>query len=233
MLNSGDDVNGLGNEIRRSVAKTYHWTNFLPEEISPVAVSESELELLCGRYKGGPDEVVSLRREKNYLVENINGGNAIYCFPIAKDSIIFTDYNVKGFFKRAADGRAISLQTAFQNQPMSRMGDEEFTPSEYLKAKKYPESKAGFEAMKMNEYQITYLAYEWLNKKPADLQAAKTILELAAAQHPDSAIVYNRWGDYYLQINDVPNAILNYKKVLVLEPHNAQISEIINQLLKP
>ena len=85
----------------------------------------------------------------------------------------------------------------------------------------------------MNEYQITYLAYEWLNKKPADLQAAKTILELAAAQHPDSAIVYNRWGDYYLQINDVPNGILNYKKVLALEPDNAQISETINQLLKP
>ncbi|MBC7605812.1 MAG: serine hydrolase [Burkholderiales bacterium] len=233
MLNSGDDVNGLGKEIRRSVAKTYHWTNFLPEEINPVAISESELELLCGRYKAGPDEVVCLHREKNYLVENINGGNAIYCFPIAKDSIIFTDYNVKGFFKRTADGRAISLQTAFQNQPMSRMGDEEFTPSECLKAKKYVEAKAGFEAMKMNEYQITYLAYEWLNKKPADLQAAKTILELAAEQHPDSAIVYNRWGDYYLQINDVPNAILNYKKVLAIEPDNAQINETINQLLKP
>lgn len=233
MLNSGDDVNGLGKEIRRSVAKTYNWTNFLPDEIKPITLSEVALEQFYGRYRNGPDEVVYLRREKNYLVENINEGSAIYCFPIAKDSIIFTDYNVKGFFKRNAEGKVISLQTAYQNKPMPRMEADEFTPSEFLKAKRYPEAKAGFEAMKMNEYQITYLAYEWLYKKPVDLQAVKTILELATDQHPNSGIVYNRWGDYYVRMKDASNALIYYKKALVLEPENEQTKEMIHQLSKP
>lgn len=31
MLNSGDDQNGIGKEIRRAVAKVYNWTNYFPE----------------------------------------------------------------------------------------------------------------------------------------------------------------------------------------------------------
>jgi hypothetical protein len=68
MLNTGDDVNGLGKEIRRAVAKTYGWKNFLPEEIQPLQLSPTELEHLLAVPQRG-DEVVYIKRENNYLLK--------------------------------------------------------------------------------------------------------------------------------------------------------------------
>ena len=232
MLNSGDDVNGIGKEIRRAVAKVYNWKNFLPEEVQPLTLSSQELDKLTGRYRMGVNEVLYLRRENNYLVENINEGNDIYCFPVSKDTIVFTDFNIKGFFKLNDKGEAKSLQSAWQEKPMPKMLDNEFSPNEYLKQKKYKEAKEAFKAMNLNEYQITFVAYDLLNKKSADLEGAKTILEAAKEQHPNSSIVYSRWGDYYLKTNDRNNAIRSYQKAIELDPNDEESKEILKGLTK-
>lgn len=232
MLNSGDDVNGLGKEIRRAVAKVYNWNNFLPDEIVPIDLTDAELNGFVGRYRMATDEVLYLRKEKNYLIENINEGNDIYCFPISKDTIVFTDYNIKGFFRRNEQGEVTGLQNIYQDQPMQKMKDNEFSPSEYLKLKKYEEAKKAFGAMKMNEYQVTYLAYDLLNKKNWDMNAVKTVLELAQEQHPGSSIVYSRWGDYFLKLNDIPNTIKYYEKALTLDPNDQYIKDWLEKLKK-
>lgn len=230
MLNSGDDVNGLGKEIRRAVAKVYNWNGFLPDEIKPIALSALELESYSGRYRRGPDEVVYIRKEKNYLVENINEGPDIYCFPVAQDTVFFTDFNVKGYFVLNNNGKAVSLQTAWQEKPMVRMKEDEFTPSELLRAKKYEAAKAGLRAMQLNEYQITYLAYDYINKKSPELKAAKAILEVAEEQHPKAGVVFSRWGDYYLKLNDKFRAITSFSKALALDPADTQSLKILNGL---
>lgn len=232
MLNSGDNVNGLGKEIRRAVAKVYDWTNFLPTEIQPISLTDTELDKFVGRYRMATDEVLYLRREKNYLVENINEGNDIYCFPISKDTIVFTDYNIKGFFVRNDKGEIIGLQNIYQEKPMLKMKDDEFSPSEYLTMKKFDEAKKAFGAIKMNEYQITYLAYDLMNKKPLNTDAVKTILDIAIEQHPNSSIVHSRWGDYYLKLNDKPNAIKSYLKALELDPNDEKTKETLENLRK-
>lgn len=232
MLNSGDDVNGLGKEIRRAVAKTYHWTNFLPEEVQPIQLKEQELDEMVGRYRMAANEVLYLKKEQNYLVENINEGNAIYCFPIAKDTIVFTDYNIKGFFKRNEHNEIIGLQNTYQNQPMLKMKSDEFSPNELLKLKRYDEAASAFEAMRMNEYQITYLAYDLMNKKPFNAEEVTTVLNVALKQHAKSSIVYSRWGDFYLKINDKVKAIQNYEKALELDPNDQQTKEALALLLK-
>lgn len=232
MLNSGDDVNGLGKELRRAVAKVYNWTNFLPEEIKPINLTDAELDKAVGRYRMAADEVLYLKKEKNYWVENINEGSDIYCFPVAKDTLIFTDFNITGFFKRNEKGEVIALQNIYQEKPMPKMKADEFSPSEYLRMKKYEEAKKAFGEMKMNEYQITYLAYDLMNKKPLNMEVVKTILDLAVEQHPNSSIVYSRWGDYYLKINDKPNAIKSFQKALSLDPTDQQTKDNLNNLTK-
>ena len=232
MLNSGDDVNGLGKEIRRSVAKIYNWTNFLPKEIEPITIPNIELDKLAGRYKMSSNEVLYLRREKNYLVENINDGNNIYCFPINKDTIVFTDFNIKAGFRKNEKGEVISLQNIYQQQPMPKMKDTEFTANEYLKMKDYNNAKIAFTDLKMNEYQITYLAYDLLNKKPLDTTAVITVLAVAQNQHPKSSIVFSRWGDFYIKLNDKINAIKNYKIAQELDPTDQQTKETLDNLLK-
>jgi len=230
MLNSGDDQNGIGKEIRRSVAKTYHWVNYLPEEIQPIQLPEDTLEKLTGRYRMGVNEVLYLRREKNYLVENINEGKDIYCFPITKDSIVFTDFNVKGYFKFNDKGEAISLQSVWQEKAMPKMKAHEFSPNEYLQQKIYIKAKAAFKAMNLNEYQLTYIAYDLLNKKKFDPEAVKTILEVAVEQHPNSPVVYSRWGDYYIKLNEKKTAIQNYQKALELDPSDEQTKKLVESL---
>ena len=86
--------------------------------------------------------------------------------------------------------------------------------------------------MKMNEYQITYLAYDLMNKKPLNIDAVKTILDVAIEQHPNSSIVYSRWGDYYLKLNDKQNAIKSYQKAIELDPTDQQTKDILNDLTK-
>ena len=232
MLNSGDNQNGIGKEIRRAVAKVYNWTNFLPTEIQPINLPNKELDKFVGRYRMGTDEVLYLQKEKNYLVENINDGFEIYCFPITKDTIVFSDFNIKGFFKRNGNGEVTGLQNIYQEKPMQKMKDNEFSPSEYLKMEKYDEAKKAFAAMKMNEGQITYLAYDLMNRKPLNEKAVRTILDVATEQHPNSSMVFSRWGDFYLKLNDKPNAIKNYQKVLKIDPNDQQTKDTLNGLTK-
>jgi CubicO group peptidase (beta-lactamase class C family) len=232
MLNSGDDFNAFGTELRRSVASVYGWTNFLPPPIKPVKLDNNVLDSYAGRYRKGADEVLTLRREGSYLIETINEGRDIYCFPVANDSIVFTDYNVKGFFARSNDGQVISLRNEYQTemQAMPKMKESEFTPSEHLRAKRYREAKEAFKNLNLNEYQITYLAYDWMNKRPMDADAVKTLLQLAAEQHPASSIVFSRWGDFYKVLGDKQAAARSYKKSLELEPGNKDVIERLQNL---
>jgi tetratricopeptide (TPR) repeat protein len=115
---------------------------------------------------------------------------------------------------------------------MPKMKADEFSPNEYLKMKNYSAAKKGFGNMNMNEYQITYLAYDLLNKKPFDKEAVNTILELATERHPNASIVYSRWGDYYLKLADKSNAIKNYQKALALDPSDQQTKETLDRLIK-
>lgn len=230
MLNSGDDQNGLGKEIRRAVAKVYNWYQFLPEEVKPIKLVASELAKLEGRYRLGPNEVLYLRKENDYLVENINQGRDIYCFPIAKDTLVFTDFNVKGFFKFDEKGNAVSIQSEWQQQASPKMKDSEFTANELVAQGKYAEAKLAFKDLHLNEYQLTYFGYDYLNTKPAKLEAAKMILELAQESFPSSSIIYSRWGDYYLKTNDKKAALTNYQRALELDPSSEELMEIIKKL---
>jgi CubicO group peptidase (beta-lactamase class C family) len=233
MMNSGDDFNAFGVELRRSVAKVYNWNNFLPPTIQPKNQPLQVLKEYEGRYRKGIDEVIYMKQEKNYLVETINEGRNIYCFTTGKDSIVFTDYNIAGFFTRDAKGKVASLRNMYQTQEqaMPKMKDDEFTPSEYLRAKNYAAAKDGFRQMKMNEYQITYLAYDLINKKNWDSMAVKVVLELAEEQNPNSSIVFSRWGDFYIKLKDKQNAIKSYQKALTLDPNDQQTKDALKVIM--
>ncbi|MCU0335383.1 MAG: beta-lactamase family protein [Chitinophagaceae bacterium] len=231
MLNSGDDQNGIGKEIRRAVASVYHWPHFLPDAVQPVRLPAATLDSMAGRYRMGPNEVLYLRRENDYLVERINNGRDIYCFPISADTLVLTDFNVKAFFQRNAQGSISGLQTVWQNQPMPKMGPQEFSANEYLEQGNTEAALQAFGALRLNEYQLTYMAYEALKKKPADYMAARILLQVAEQQHPASAIVQARWGDYHHQQGQKAAAIERYQKALQLDPGDTTVKKTLAALL--
>lgn len=231
MLNTGDDFNGLGKEIRRAIAQTYGWHNFLPTTIQPSKWTKIELERVVGRYRLGPDEVMSLQREGDHLIQVINSGSPIPCFPIAKDSIVLTDFNVKAGFHFDPQGKAISFQSAYQTNAIPRMAEDEFTPTELINAQRFSEAKTLIRTQQLNVYQITYKIYELLNRKPiGNFPAAKMLLELAEEQHPQSAIVFARWGDYYLKMQDRVAAIRAYETANQLDPSDEGVVKVLRGL---
>jgi CubicO group peptidase (beta-lactamase class C family) len=225
MMNKDGNADELGKEIRRAIAKVYNWHNFLPDEFTPVPVAESELIKYEGRYRKGTDEVITFRKEQNYLVQQFNGGEEIYCFPAGKDTFMLTDFFMKGTFVQDDQNNIQSFRVVAFGEPMLKMAANEYAPHELIKSGRLAEAKEGYRQMKLNEYQLTYMAYEFMNRKPKNFPAAQTILELAQEQHPISAIVYARWGDLYGLQDNKAKAIEAYEKALKLEPSDKEIEK--------
>ncbi len=231
MMNNDGGASELGKEIRRAVAQVYQWPGFLPDPITPRPQPESVLAGYVGRFQRGPDEVITFRKEQNYLVETINEGNPIYCFPIARDTIAFSDYPLKAYFHRNASGQVDSVRTEWQQTAMRRLSDNELLPNELIRAGRIAEAVNGYRAMKKGLYDLTYMAYDFTNRRPANLDAAKGILELAQEQHPQASIVYARWGDLYQKQGSKSKAITAYETATKLDPNDTDSREKLTALL--
>jgi tetratricopeptide (TPR) repeat protein len=158
-------------------------------------------------------------------VQQFNGGEEIYCFPAGKDTFMLTDFFMKGMFVRDDQNNIQSFRVVGFGEPMPKMSANEYAPHELIKSGRLAEAKEGYRQMKLNEYQLTYMAYEFMNRKPKNFPAAQAILELAGEQHPNSAIVYARWGDLYGLQDNKAKAIEAYEKALKLEPSDKEIEK--------
>ena len=58
----------------------------------------------------------------------------------------------------------------------------------------------------------------------------KMLLELAEEQHPQSAIVFARWGDYYLKMQDRAAAIRAYERANQLDPSDEGVLKVLGRL---
>ncbi|RSK25228.1 serine hydrolase domain-containing protein [Hymenobacter metallilatus] len=225
MMNNNNGASELGKELRRAVAAVYGWPAFLPEPIRPLAVAPAALDAYAGRYQRGPDEVVTFRREAGHLVENINDGAEILAYPVASDTVAFTDYAMRGVFTRNAAGQVASLRILETNQLLPRLAPENLLPGELLRRGRIAEAVAGYRLLRLNEYQLTYMAYDLLNARPANLSAAEGLLTLAREQFPQSAVVFARWGDLYARLGNKTQAIEAYQQALRLYPEDKDVRE--------
>lgn len=226
MVNSGNDYNGLHKEVKRAVAEVYDWYNFLPKPIQPVNLSSAVLNEFEGRYRKNDDEVLTVQREENHLIVRYNGGMPIYTFPIGGDSVVFTDYNIRGWFTRDEKGQVTGIQNQYQQEPLPRMVDGEFTLYELFATGRYAQAKDRLRQRDMDESAITYLAYENARK----LDIAQAILEVAEEKFPKSGLVWERWGDFYLLKGDPTKALESFKKSIEFAPFNPDLRKKIERI---
>ncbi|SHJ11430.1 CubicO group peptidase, beta-lactamase class C family [Hymenobacter daecheongensis DSM 21074] len=234
MMNNDGGAAELGKELRRAVAKVYGWPDFLPPAIQPAATPAPALAAYAGRYQRGPDEVVEFRVQGSHLVESINGGPAILTYPIAPDTVAFTDFALTGVFERNAAGQTTGFRMLGVGPvpAMPRLRPEQLLPNELLRLGRVPEAVAGYRAMKLNEYQLTYMAYDLYPRGAAGWPAIEGLLGLALEQFPQSAVVHARWGDLYAVKGDTPRAIGAYQTALRLNPDDKDLREKLQGLMK-
>ncbi|CCH01998.1 D-alanyl-D-alanine carboxypeptidase DD-carboxypeptidase [Fibrella aestuarina BUZ 2] len=240
MMNDNAGANELGKEIRRAVAQVYAWPGFLPEPLVPISLPDSLLNAYVGRYQRGPDEVVTIRRSGKLLTETINNGNSIICVPIGRDTIALTDYTAKAYFSRAALGRTMtegtrlgridSLRLEWDKMPWPRLAEGVYLPNELMRMGRLPEAVEGYRTMKLNVYQLTYMAYDLTTSRPANLPAAEAILALARQQFPKEGIVYTRLGDLYMLRGETSRAIDSFREALKLDSSDAYSKDKLKAL---
>ena len=227
MMNNNNGADELGKEVRRAVARVYGWPDFFPPAIQPAISSAQELDSYAGRYRRGPDEVLTLHREGDHLAETINNGPRILTYPVGRDTVAFTDFPFQATFERDAAGQIMGLRMpGLGDAPlMPRLQPTDRLPGELLREGRILEAVAGYRALKLNEYQLTYMAYEFLNRRPPNLPAAEGLLNLALEQFPVSAIVFARLGDLRARQNRPAEAISAYQKALQLNPDDKELQE--------
>ncbi len=230
MMNDNNGANELGKEIRRAVAQVYNWIDFLPKPLLPRTLPDSLLDEYVGRYQRGADEVVSVRRKGNLLIETINNGNDIICVPTGRDTIAFTDYTAKAYFSRSKAGQVDSLRVEWQKTPMPRLSATTYLPNELIRLGRIADAVAGYQAMNLNVYQLTYMAYEFTTQRPANLPAAEGVLELAKQKFPKESIVFARFGDLYQLRGDKQRAIAAFQQALTLDPTDADSRQKLTAL---
>ena len=230
MMNDNNGASELGKEIRRAVARVYNWVGFLPQPLKTNRLPDSLLNAYVGRYQRSADEVVSIRREGNLLIEKINNGSDIICVPVSPDTIALTDYTAKAYFSRGKSGRVDSLRVEWQKTPMPRLPDGVYLPNELIRMGRFADAVEGYRAMKLNVYQLTYMAYDFTTSRPANLAAAEGILELARQQFPKEGIVYARLGDLYQLRGEKQRAVDAFQQCLTLDPSDADAKEKLKRL---
>jgi tetratricopeptide (TPR) repeat protein len=82
-----------------------------------------------------------------------------------------------------------------------------------------------------------YIFQDWVIKNAAlhylaidKLDIAIELFKLNVQEYPDSWGVYFDLAEAYVKNKDIPLAIQNYQKALVIDPQNAQIKEILSKL---
>lgn len=105
-----------------------------------------------------------IRRSGKLLIETINNG---------RDTIALTDYTAQAYFSRATSGKVDSLRLEWDKKPRPRLAEGVYLPNELVRMNHLKEAMAGYWAMNLNVFQLTYMAYDFTSNRPANLTAAE------------------------------------------------------------
>ncbi|WP_172435990.1 serine hydrolase domain-containing protein [Sediminicola luteus] len=88
-----------------------------------------------------------------------------------------------------------------------------------------------FDNYVFNEYELNFLGYELLEDKKVN--EALAVFKLNKEAYPNSANVYDSYGDALLEKGDTVNALINFKKVKALDAEFFGIHEKIEKYASP
>lgn len=239
VMTNSDRPGALIAEILRSIAKEYGWEDYLSEEHEVIALDPAELEVLQGRYRMGPDEVLTLRLVDGRLMGSELGAT-FELLAATEGKFIRRDRNVTYVFSKFDESvpGQITVQQGGQERDANRMQEDERAPIEMVLEGDVDGAVDAYRALlaadsnevAASESRLNQLGYQYLGS--GNVQAAIDVFRVNVALYPTSFNVYDSLGEAYMTDGQKELAIKNYEQSLKLNPNNANGREMLDRLKK-
>ena len=212
-------------ELIRSVARAYGWSNYFPV-YKKITMDTTKFVQITGRYENSNDGVIAVYNEGNRLFKKSLRGTPTELFQISDTSYICRESEDLVLFKtNPADG-LLNILLVENGKPEfnhPKMNENERVPYEFLlegnvdaAGKAYLAlQKANPDDQSISEGNLNWQGFNLLDNGKTKL--ALDILKVNTLLYPTRASVYDSYGEALALSGDTAQAILNYKKALVLD----------------
>jgi len=239
MVNS--DNGQIMPEVIRSISKAYNWDEYLPPLSEIISLEASKLDEYAGRFQINPDRILTIAREEGKLIARPTADNSFELLPVAENTFIRRDQNIRYTFVRGASGVS-DLQFAFGGGgggTAPKVSAERLVPFEHLNAGNIEKAMEGYRQIKkekpdnaaVSQGRLNGLGYGFLRAKK--LPEALAYFKLNVEFYPNESNVYDSLGEAYMAQGEKELAIANYKKSLELDPKNKNAVEMLKKLGTP
>jgi CubicO group peptidase (beta-lactamase class C family) len=210
-------------EILRAIAAEYNWEGYEKAPIPLAKLSPEELALYAGRYKLGPDSVISFQPREGGLAASVPLEGGFEILPISRTAFVRRDEETRYFFGRRADGGAeLRIKEGSTSRVGPRISPGTRVPAEDLEAGRVEDALAGYQKLRaadpadpaVAEARLNQLGYGLLERKePAK---AVAVLQLNTQLYPDSANTWDSLAEATEAAGDAAGAVALYRKALQL-----------------
>jgi CubicO group peptidase (beta-lactamase class C family) len=225
MTNSDNGI-ALAVEIVRGLARQEGWRGFLPEPVTPVALSGEERQALTGRYRLNGDEVVTVELAQDHLLGRSEG--AEFELVATPNEVLVRRDRPTSYRVLRADGavRALSVETGASRVEAVRLRADETIPFDHVAAGRFEEAAAAYLGLfaqspsdpGVAEARLNRLGYQLAGSGRRDQAIA--VLRINTQLYPDSANTWDSLGEVLLQDGQRERALECYRKLLEVLPLN-------------
>ncbi|MFM7850503.1 MAG: tetratricopeptide repeat protein, partial [Flammeovirgaceae bacterium] len=213
-------------EVIRSVARAYGWANYVPV-YKRVDMDTTAFTSITGRYKNTNDGLITVYKEGARLFKKTLRGTPTELFQISDSSYITRESNeVVQFKTNPSDGQfnMLLVENGKQEFNHPRLKAGERVPYEFILTGDIDGAVKGYKALlsvnpkdeSSSEGNLNGQGYDLLGAGKTAL--AITVFKVNTVLYPNSANVYDSYGEALAKNGDVDLAIANYKKALTLDP---------------
>jgi CubicO group peptidase (beta-lactamase class C family) len=236
MVNS--DNGQIMGEVMRSIAREYNWDEFLPAVSEIISLDATKLDEYAGRFKVNPDRILTVAQEAGKLVVRPTADAKFELLPIAEDTFIRRDANIKYRFVKGAAGVTEVQATLPAGNIVTapKVAADALIPFEQLTAGNIDKALESYRQIKkeqpdnaaVSEARINGLGLGFMRAKK--LPKALAYLKLNVEFYPNSWNTYDSLAEAYMANGDKELAIANYKKSLEMNPKNTNATEALKKL---
>jgi hypothetical protein len=79
VVTNGELGDELISEIMRSIAKTYNWEEFLPDEIISVSSANENTKRIAGKYVLDPIHIISVYEKQGFFIRKMYSAMRVNC----------------------------------------------------------------------------------------------------------------------------------------------------------